>query len=187
LWPQDAAENAWFSREAVAATQPDSAVALWMAKADAMPEAWRIPATQIVWASGLRTWRRLARRGVWVHGCAESLGQEEPPRIETLAGPERQWVRLTHADAGEDPTMPTLATYRLRPREAPIDQRGLRGREYFFWTSGSNFRQALAKNEWLRGMTHFCGPGNTARTLRDAGLDPHIFLDHRQWLEEMSL
>lgn len=183
LWPHDASEHAWFSREPLAVTPPDSGVALWIAKADAVPEAWRIPAAQIVWVSGLRTWRRLARRGIWVHGSAESLGQGEAPRIETLAGPALSWLRLTHADAGDDPEMPTLATYRLRPRERAVD---LREREYFFWTSGSNFRQALTSNEWLRGKTHCCGPGNTAQALRDAGLDPHIFLDHRQWLEEMS-
>ncbi|MFN0087198.1 MAG: hydroxymethylbilane synthase [Blastocatellia bacterium] len=184
LWPRDPSENLWFSREPVAAMPPDEGVALWIAKADAAPEAWPVPASRIVWTGGLKTWRRLARRGVWVHGSAESLGQDEAPRIDTLAGPGLRWTRLSHSDAGEDPKMPALATYRLRPLEAAID---LRGRRYFFWTSGSNFRQALASNGWLREMTHFCGPGNTQQALRQAGIDPHIFLDHRQWLAEMSL
>ena len=37
-----------------------------------------VPADQVVWASGVQTWKRLARRGVWVNGCAESLGEQEP-------------------------------------------------------------------------------------------------------------
>ena len=183
LWPRDAAENRWFAREPLPADPPPPGAALWIAKADALPDAWRIPATRIVWASGLETWRRLARRGVWVHGSAEGLGQAESPRIETIAGAPLSWIKLSHAGSGVDPAMPTLATYRLRPRAIDLD---LRERDYFFWTSGSNFRAAIAGRDWLREKTHFCGPGQTAQTLREAGLEPHIFLDCRQWLAEMS-
>jgi hypothetical protein len=79
--------------------------------------------------------------------------------------------------------METLATYRLVPKAEPID---LQGRKYFFWRSGSAFEYALSQNMWLKEMTHFCGPGNTQKILQRHGVEPHIFLDHRQWLEEMS-
>jgi len=79
--------------------------------------------------------------------------------------------------------MDALPTYRLAPGDGPPD---LNGREYFFWSSGSAFEQALKLNPWLKSKTHFCGPGNTQKALQKHGIEPHIFLDHEQWLREMS-
>src|ERR1043165_7047053 len=155
---------------------------LWIAKADALPENWTIADRQIVWTSGLHTWKRLAQRGVWVNGSAESLGEHEPTRIETIAGPEIKWLKLTH-DRGYEGDMPTLATYRLVPRNDALD---LTGRKHFFWKSGSSFEYALSRNPWLKEMNHYCGPGNTQRILRQHGIAPVVFLDHEQWLKEIA-
>jgi hydroxymethylbilane synthase len=211
LWPIDPAESNWFTRGRISVTdlpslwerarvrasvgnsrlnsssQPrpkgsgnDGPNALWIAKAEALPDDWQV-AEKAIWASGVQTWKRLARRGVWVNGCAESLGEQEPTRVETLAGAPMNWLKLTHEDGYTDGEMPTAATYRLVPGEG-ID---LAGKRYFFWKSGSSFEQALKLNPWLSEMTHFCGPGNTQRILEKHGIEPHVFLDHGQWLKEM--
>ncbi|HMH45662.1 MAG TPA: hydroxymethylbilane synthase [Pyrinomonadaceae bacterium] len=161
----------------------ENRIALWIAKADALPDHWKIEADKIVWASGVQTWKRLASRGVWVNGCAESLGEQESPGIETLAGAAVDWLKLTHEGGYTDGEMHALATYRLVPRDETVD---LSGRKYFFWKSGSSFEHALLQNSWLKDMTHFCGPGNTQKILQRHGLEPHVFLDHAHWLEEMS-
>lgn len=211
LWPIDPSESDWFTREKISvknslslwetdtvrgsegeahlSPSPEPSAkgrgsnALWIAKAEALPDDWQVAAKQVVWASGVQTWRRLARRGVWVNGCAESLGEQEPSRIETLAGAPLNWLKLTHEGGYTDGGMPSAATYRLVPRSEDID---LSGKRYFFWKSGSSFEQALKLNPWLREMTHFCGPGNTQRILEKHGIEPHVFLDHGQWLKEMS-
>jgi hydroxymethylbilane synthase len=115
-------------------------LALWIAKADALPNDWQIPHTQIVWASGLQTWRRLATRGIWVNGSAEGWGEQESPKIEQLAAQAINWLKLTHADSLAESEMPTLTTYHLTPRAEALD---LRGRRCFFWSSGSSFMHAL--------------------------------------------
>jgi hydroxymethylbilane synthase len=182
LWPVDRADSDWFTRERISVMKTVDYDALWIAKAEALPDDWPVPASQIVWASGVQTWRRLARRGVWVNGCAESLGEQEPARIEMLAGELLNWLKLTHEDGYTDGEMPVAATYRLVTKSAGID---LGGKRYFFWKSGSSFEQALELNPWLTGMTHFCGPGNTQRILERHGIEPHVFLDHGQWLNEV--
>ncbi|HEX3085396.1 MAG TPA: hypothetical protein VHP99_12770 [Pyrinomonadaceae bacterium] len=181
MWPLKSSDVDWFAREPIEVTPRSEA--LWIAKAEALPENWTIRPDQLVWASGIQTWRKLARRGCWVNGCAEGLGEQEPPRVETLAGGPVSWLKLTHESGYTDGEMETLATYRLVPKAEPID---LQGRKYFFWRSGSAFAYALSQNVWLKEMTHFCGPGNTQKILQRHGVEPHIFLDHRQWLEEMS-
>jgi hydroxymethylbilane synthase len=183
IWPSKTSEAYWFLREAISITMPEPPKALWISKADALPDSWSVKTNQITWASGLATWRRLAQRGVWVNGCAEGLGEQEDPDIETLFGSQPDWLKLSHVDGFAANGMKTLATYRLTPNK---DNPDLAGKTYFFWTSGTGFERALALNPWLKQMTHFCGPGNTQRILERNGIQPSIFLDHAQWLEEMD-
>lgn len=189
LWPRSPDDQQWFSRESLTVEPPASDEAWWIARADALPNVgeagWEVGSDRIVWTSGLRTWRRLAARGIWVNGSAEGLGEQELPQVDTLAGRVLDWVKLSHEEAGTGEAMRTLATYRL-VEAAPFELEPDRY-DYFFWTSGSNFRFALARAPWLREKVHFCGPGNTWRALVEAGIEPHVFLDHQQWLAEMSL
>jgi hydroxymethylbilane synthase len=184
MWPLNSSESDWFDREAIPVELAPDQPALWIAKADALPDDWCPSAGQIVWAGGVQTWKRLARRGVWVHGSAEGLGEQEPQNIETLVGKKLNWLKLTHAGGYDEGALPVLATYRLAPK---CDGPDLSGRKYFFWKSGSSFERALSLNPWIKSMTHFCGPGNTHRILERNGVSPFVFLDHAQWLDEMSV
>jgi hydroxymethylbilane synthase len=184
MWPLEPSQADWFAREKISVTIPDKPAAFWISKAEALPNGVPLSPSQIVWVSGLQTWRRLAQRGVWVNGCAESLGEQEHPHIDNLSGSERDWFKLTHADGYADTGMQTLATYCLIPKH---DNPQLKNKTHFYWTSGSGFERALALNPWLKEMTHFCGPGNTQRILIRNGVDPFVFLDRAQWLEEMRL
>jgi hydroxymethylbilane synthase len=182
MWPLAGSDSDWFTREAIP-VKSKKPTALWVAKGDALPNDWTVEPGQSVWASGIQTWKQLAQRGVWVNGCAESLGEQESPQIETLAGSGVPWQKLTHADGYAD-GMPTVATYRLVPKNGHLN---LEGKTHFFWKSGSSFEYALSRNPWLKQMTHFCGPGNTQRILERNGIEPFVFLNHSQWLEETSL
>jgi hydroxymethylbilane synthase len=183
MWPLNSSESDWFDREAIPVELAPDQPALWIAKADALPDDWCPSPGQIVWAGGVRTWKRLARRGVWVHGSAEGLGEQEPQNIATLVGKKLNWLKLTHAGGYDEGALPVLATYRLAPK---CDGPDLSGRKYFFWKSGSSFERALSLNPWIKSMTHFCGPGNTQRIVERNGVQPFVFLDHAQWLQEMA-
>jgi len=182
MWPLDSSDVDWFVREPIDVAA--SSAPLWVARADALPANWQTVPRRLVWASGFQTWKKLAQRGVWVNGCAEGLGEHERPCIETLTGGAVHWLKLTHESGYTGGEMETLATYRLTPQREPGD---LTGKQYFFWKSGSSFEYALSKNSWLKERTHFCGPGNTQKILERHGVEPHVFLDHSQWLEEMSV
>ena len=64
--------------------------------------------TESVWTSGLATWKKLARAGVWVNGCAEGLSEEDPG-LQQIVG-RLDWLKLTHdGRETESSAMPTLA------------------------------------------------------------------------------
>jgi len=157
---------------------------LLVAKEDAWPEQLKFEG--LVWASGLKTWQKLARRGVWVNGTQDGLGEDEPLGLEQLA-PKARFAKLSHADAGST-RLPLLASYQvsLTPRE-PAE--ALLGYDCFYWSSGSGFERALALQPGILAKRHACGPGNTAATIRrilqergvDAASRPCIFLTPSDW------
>jgi hydroxymethylbilane synthase len=157
---------------------------LLVAKEDAWPE--HLHFAGLVWASGLKTWQKLARRGVWVNGTQDGLGEDEPLGLEQLA-PRARFAKLSHADAGST-RLPLLASYQviLTPREP---SESLLGYDCFFWSSGSGFERALALQPGILAKRHACGPGNTAATIRrilqERGIDAasalSIFLTPSDW------
>jgi hydroxymethylbilane synthase len=124
----------------------------------------------------------LAGRGVWVHGCAEGLGDDEPVGVDALAGRTVIWRRLTHAAAGGENALVTYAAEEVLPDD-------LESRSHFFWTSGSSFRRAVAAWPSIRSGWHASGPGRTARAIRETlGADARlsVWLDYEQWLRHVS-
>jgi hydroxymethylbilane synthase len=182
IWPRPD-ERQRTTREPLDVEAPESASALWVARAEALPEHWDVPADRLVWAAGSTTWRRLAARGIWVNGCADGLGDNEPPGVDLLAGREVHWHRLTHQSAAtSDPD--ALATYVVREL-LPDD---LPARTHFFWTSGTQFLQAVERWPELRDRWHGSGPGRTwqvlARTLGERAR-ARVWLDYDQWQREI--
>ena len=176
---------------------------LWISRSEALPEHWPISPEQLVWAAGGTTWRRLAARGVWVNGCADGLGDDEDPGVSAMAGRVPRWRRLTHADAvrgarcavggAESEVDEAIATYAVQtilPDDLPQ-------RTHFFWTSGSLFRDALARWPEIADRWHASGPGRTARIIRvarlracgassrQAGEHFRVFLDYDEWVKEV--
>lgn len=164
IFPVHAKDNSWFEREAIAVDFDLSAsVGLIVAREDGLPADYTPPAKQWVWTAGVRTWTRLARRGVWVSGCFDGLGESEAMGVEAYGAP-KVFTKLSHAGGHQRGGHDFVATYRLRPKKDVPD---LKGKTHFFWMSGSSFERAqqFFPQEIGNGF-HACGPGSTFDQLR---------------------
>lgn len=186
VWSRRPGDDDWMAREPLEVSQPgDDDAGFWVARAEALPANWNLEEWRLVWTAGLKTWKRLAQRGIWVHGSAEGLGEDEDPRADVVAGRPIRWMKLTHDRAEAEQGLPRLATYRLVSTGVPPD---LTGYTHFFWTSGSRFREAVERQPELLGRWHACGPGNTWKLIRDrlgseSRLD--VWLSHEDWLKDV--
>jgi hydroxymethylbilane synthase len=158
--------------------------AAFIAHRRALPD---LPAADVnrcphIWVSGTESWFALAARGVWVEGCAESLGFAalRPALAEALLDlpPPQEWLALTSAEAvqgwGE---VPAVATYRHGPSTAASPA----GATHVWWHSSVQFDQWRGE---ASGCIHACGPGKTAEHLRHAGVAGlHVFPSVRHWRE----
>jgi len=179
IWPRPD-ERDRVTRRALAVTDPADGRALYVTRDEALPAGWAVD-DRIVWAAGTSTWRKLAARGVWVHGSSEGLGVFDPSAVDRLAGRVVAWHRLTHAGAGMPDALATYETDSTLPDD-------LAARTHFFWRSGQECRRALAAHPALRERWHAAGPGHTfdvARELVEAGR-VRPFLGYEQWLEEVT-
>lgn len=180
LWPRPD-ERHTAERRAIPANPP-AETSVWVARAEALPANWPVTNDWTIWAAGVRTWQRLADRGIWVNGCADGLGDGEAPNADALAGRALQWQRLSHDQTGD---AAAIATYSVK-QHIPDD---LSQRSHFYWTSGSAFRRALGAHPVIRSAWHASGPGRTASIIRDAlGRDARhsIWLDYEQWHQHVT-
>jgi hydroxymethylbilane synthase len=172
---------------------------LFIARETAWPEGFR--ASGLVWAAGLKTWKKLAAKGVWVFGSSESRGEREVGAVSTLAramGPasgapsgasadagEIQWIKLTHEQSASaaptDALIAPVATYTLEPKAA-TEVPDLRGRTHFYWVSGTAFDRAVELYPEILEAVHASGPGNTHEHLKHRlRKTPFVYLSVEQF------
>ena len=165
---------------------------LFVARADAWPENFGegfLDSDCIAWASGIKTWRKLAARGIWVSGCQDGRGETEPMALEHILGRLPQFTKLTHREgdtgSSEREGMPIVATYELV--DAPeSDLPDLTGKTHFYWSSFSQFERADRHfHDVLQKGYHSCGPGSTYERLRNVTSRVSVYLSHESWLQDV--
>ncbi len=160
------------------ATAANPGGALYVSRADALPELWQVGREQLVWAAGVHTWHKLAQRGVWVNGSCDGLG-ESIPELTALLGETVSWTKLTHDQSGNDKTFPCLATYHLEPLGSVAPPPILHS---YFWTSESLFRWAISLRPEIRQARHATGPGYTAEAIeKELGRGVDVYYNYAHW------
>lgn len=180
----------WFERQSIDYPSTyKSCSAQWVARAVALPESVTFdPEHTLLWTSGTETWKRLAKRGLWVHGSSDSLGEQEDPQMSILDERVHTWCKWTHADGEPFPLGTMIATYKLVPKtQVPVLNPQW---DHFYWMSGSSFERAIETYPWLLTKTHWSGPGNTHKRL-EKSLQSHggsgrarIALNLEQWQKQ---
>lgn len=150
-----------FTKESLPVALPANFNAYFVSHSDSWQPSFTQPAA--LWTAGLKTWKDLAKKGLWVNGSAESLGEHEDMRIESLS-PGLKWAKLGHETATQSSEMPLIVTYRLRAKSN--SNTPLLSGPTFYWKSASSFRSALEKQPELVQKNHFCGPGNSFEEIR---------------------
>ena len=140
--------------------------------------------TNTLWTSGVKTWYSLAKKGFWVNGTFDSIGENQDQAIGFLSK-NKNWLKLTHEDSNEFFIKEKLSTYKLIKGEINED---LSKKTHFYWMSGSAFLYALEKFPNITNKYHSCGPGNTYEIIKKNVTEGHIkiFLSYNDWKNEIT-
>lgn len=132
-----------------------------------------------VWASGSKTWKELAKRGIWVEGSADGLGFETLSSVWQMPlynYDSSAVVILTHKEAANrwiQKGYQAVYNYQLLPQENKEVAHRIANAKAIFWTSFSqyqNYHQSINED-----VIHICPGGETASLLKQAGLTPVVF------------
>jgi hydroxymethylbilane synthase len=132
-----------------------------------------------VWAAGTKTWFDLAKKGIWVEGCADAFGLEflQTPWLMPLFGIAKHEVAIItnnqSATLWQEKGWHAYGTYTLMNESSSGIEDGIRNAAVIFWTSSRQYEQY--RNVVRRDAVHTCPYGETAEQLRKAGLDPVVF------------
>jgi len=186
----DGTQHAGGADGAAVGSAPDAA-AWFVAHSRAMPADWMDAARgRRVWASGTRSWIKLARQGVWVEGCAEGTGFAGlsgtlGEGVLGLPAWER-WAVLTHESAREGWTGARVyPTYQVKAAYDAASKAALAKASHLFWSSGSQWDEL--RNQADPKANHACGAGKTAAHLRAAGIQPVVFPSVEEWKKWLGM
>ncbi len=134
---------------------------LLITRHNSLPKDAKINQNNIIWTSGIRTWEKLSKRGIWVNGTSDGMGEDFKTNITQLAN--YPWVKLTHNLSPITNIKKQIYSYELIRK--PIKQ-NFKDKKYFYWMSSSSFKYVMEKNPSIIEGFHSCGPGNTYNEIK---------------------
>ena len=166
IFPAEISDYSFFSRIIIEKSAKQLAElkdkCIWISRQSALPKNTNIDSSNIIWVSGLETWKNIAKRGIWVNGSSDGLGEGIDSNIQYLT--QNKWIKLTHLDAPPSKIKKTIFTYKLEKNNI---FHNLENKTYFYWMSSSAFKFALSEFPSIRDKFHFCGPGNTYNEIKN--------------------
>lgn len=156
---------------------------IFISRISALPNQTKINSDNIIWSSGLKTWKQLASNGIWVNGSSDGLGEDFDNNISALTS--FPWIKLTHKDAPSSNITDRIETYELEKLDFQID---IKEKKYFYWMSSTAFKYTLKKYPELKEKYHYCGPGNTYNEIYSIlGHDKNLFveLSYDSWKKKL--
>ncbi len=139
--------------------------------------------SQTIWASGVASWFKLAKKNIWVNGVDDNLGGFCERNLQFLLNKNSlNWLILTHEDS---PSTPAIATYRLMPNRSDIE---MDNEKYFYWRSGSSFKRAIEIKPEILNATHSCGLGHTYKIISSIVGEGRVFpfVNEEDWVNQIS-
>ena len=156
---------------------------IYVSRISSIPDKSKIQSNNVIWTSGLRTWKNLSERGIWVNGTSDGLGEDFDKDINSLTN--NPWVKLTHSQSPESSIKNKIETYQLESIDFEID---IEKKKYFYWMSSSAFKASIDKYPKIIEKYHFCGPGNTYNEIsKILGNDKNLFveLSYDSWKKKL--
>ncbi len=145
---------------------------------------------QGVWAAGTKTAEQLAQNGIWINGCADSLGTADLKNFQhssvlKMMHPNisQEWTVLTHAEATSD-LGKVIGCYD-RENKAVSEEftQELKDVGACFWTSIYQYHAYLEKFPFLNNAQHFCGLGKTWQEFKAAGISINPLANMQEFYE----
>lgn len=134
--------------------------------------------------SGMKTWKESVKKGYWINGTTDSLGQSELDDFTMISKNKRVTILSFKKNSKNNPN--TIDLYELKN---PIFPNNFENREEYFWMSAYAFTIAVALHPSIINKRHACGMGNTYIRLKKIIGEEGIltpYLSYQHWLNSLE-
>lgn len=149
-----------------------------------------------LWASGNKTMKALASKGLWVNGSADSLGEStlkvlrESELVKLMKG-EPSWKVITNNEVEND-LGPTIGVYKKEVSKGGQDYlSSLETCDFYYWTSPTQYQWFKENTKLNPKALHGSGLGKTAACLdqdndlpRDQRINFSTMTELKNWLRK---
>ena len=157
---------------------------IYLSRKNVLSKNVKLHENNILWTSGLKCWKAMAKKGYWINGSSESLGEEKNFNIQSLVENQVDRYKLSHKDAISN-TMKIIPSYEITKIQI-MEQ--LDNKTHFFWMSPMVFEAAIKKSPNILDGYHACGYGKTydyikSRIKDKSKISQYLSYDH--WKEKL--
>lgn len=145
----------------VKAYQPKQKDAVFVTKSEGLVDGCS-PST-LIWTSGVTSWRALAKRGLWVSGSFDSMGDGKRPDVKGWYKSEPVWIKLTHKKGKKSVWAKKIVTHSVEYDDFVLELP--KKHVIYYWSHGELFKLAVKKQPELKKAMHACGLGQTLNIL----------------------
>lgn len=143
-----------------------------------------------LWASGEKSWKRLARKGLWIHGSSDLLGHGKiksylNSNLLKFFGRSNQTTVLTGKNSKSELGQCVECYSRDTGQVSDDYKTSLISTQTFYWTSYPQFeiyQTAFPEIDWKQ-KTHCCGMGKTYTEFQNSSFDAIPFYSKEEFLE----
>ena len=138
----------------------------------------------ILITSGVKTWKEAAKKGYWISGTSDSLGQSEITNMKSLFS-VTNIIKLTFKNEFTTNSN-SIDLYELKEPNFPAD---IEERDNFFWMSPYAFKIAIKLYPSILKKHHSCGMGNTFEQIKEIIKDEKYltpYLSYEHWLKKVE-
>ncbi len=185
IYPKKSENSAFFDRESIEGSskfiEDIKYAGIYVSRSNALDEFSDVDNSNIIWTSGIKTWLSLSKKGLWVNGTSDSLGELESPPENLFTN--IKWYKISHENARKD-DKEIIPTYRLVKKQLP---KNINNVSHFYWMSSSSFEYALEEYPEIKGKSHACGLGKTFDEIN--AIIPgkvYPYLKYQDWLEKVN-
>ena len=146
------------------------------------------PGESFIFASGNKTWKKMAAKGVWVNGSSDSLGHEQITQFQkslllNIFFKGRLWKVLSHGESQSEVGEVLEAYERKVLSPKPEFIKRLQEASVFFWTSFFQYETYKSHLNPSKKLIHCCGTGKTLEEFQKNKIQVVPIADMNQWTQ----
>ena len=137
----------------------------------------QLPFSRTLIASGVRTHKKMARKGYWVNLCGDSLGEDEVLHLleskflKIMKNSEKVYVLTGKGSISQiGPTVPCYERVAKGFKNTSLRER-LEAIDSFYWMSFPQYQMYLKRFPFIARRQHACGLGKTWKSFLEKDID----------------